>query len=103
MSDEEGPWEPPDEPVELPINGELDLHLFHPREVKELVGEYLRACQEKGILEVRLVHGKGTGALRRTVHTLLGRLPEVVDWRTPDESQGGWGATLVRLRPREGP
>jgi DNA-nicking Smr family endonuclease len=87
------------EPVELPIDGELDLHLFQPREVKALVTEYLRACQEKGVLDVRLVHGKGSGALRRGVLALLGRLPGVESFRPAAEGDGGWGATWVRLRP----
>ena len=52
------------EPIELPIDGTLDLHAFHARDVKELVPDYLAACRERGILDVRIVHGKGTGALR---------------------------------------
>jgi DNA-nicking Smr family endonuclease len=87
------------EPVELPIDGILDLHTFHPREVKELIPEYLAACRERGILEVRLVHGKGTGALRETVHSLLRKIPEVAAFRLAGEEAGGWGATLVVLRP----
>jgi hypothetical protein len=83
----------------IPIDGTLDLHTFAPREVKELVPEYLRACRARGILEVRIVHGKGTGALRRQVHALLGRLPEVEGFALAGESGGGWGATLVSLRP----
>jgi len=96
--DGEADWDP-EQPVELPIDGDLDLHLFHPSDVKALVTEYLAACREKGILDVRIVHGKGIGALRRTVHTLLSRMPEVQDYRTADESSGGWGATWVRLKP----
>jgi DNA-nicking Smr family endonuclease len=84
--------------VELPIDGTLDLHTFHPREVKELLPEYLAACAEKGIFEVRVVHGKGTGALRKTVESLLPRIPLVKSWRPADESAGGWGATLVSLK-----
>lgn len=52
------------DPIEMPINGELDLHTFHPREIKTLVPDYLDACKERGILDVRIIHGKGTGATR---------------------------------------
>lgn len=86
------------EPHELPIDGTLDLHTFHPRDVKSLVPEYLRACQEKGILDVRIIHGKGTGTLRRTVHATLERLPEVASFKLASD-RGSWGATLVRLHP----
>jgi len=86
------------EPHELPIDGTLDLHTFHPRDVKSLVPEYLRACQEKGILDVRIIHGKGTGTLRRTVHATLERLPEVASFKLAGD-RGSWGATLVRLHP----
>ena len=86
-------------PVELPIDGALDLHTFQPRDVEPLVADYLAACRERGILSVRIVHGKGTGALRLTVHAVLARLPEVVSFRTAPEDGGGWGATLVELRP----
>ncbi len=94
---------PPDEEgvVEIPVDGNLDLHLFHPREVKELVTEYLWACRQKGLLDVRIIHGKGTGALRRTVHSLLPKLPEVESFQSAGEADGGWGATWVRLKPRE--
>jgi DNA-nicking Smr family endonuclease len=84
--------------VRIPIEGTLDLHTFRPADVKELVPDYLAECRARGILEVRIIHGKGTGALRRTVHAVLDRLPEVVDYTTADGSGGGWGATLVTLR-----
>jgi DNA-nicking Smr family endonuclease len=90
-----------DQPVEIPIDGTLDLHLFQPREVKDLVLEYLAVCRARGILQVRIVHGKGTGTLRRTVHALLARLPEVESYHLGGDLGGGWGATIVNLRPVE--
>jgi DNA-nicking Smr family endonuclease len=82
----------------LPIDGTLDLHAFRPEEVADLVPEWIGACLEEGVRELRIVHGKGTGALRRTVAALLARDPRVLEFRTAGEEGGGWGATLVRLR-----
>lgn len=87
----------------LPIDGTLDLHTFRPEDAAELVADWLDACAEAGLLEVRVVHGKGTGALRRTVEAALRRHPLVVSFRTAGEDAGGWGATLVTLRERPGP
>ena len=86
-------------PVQLPIEGVLDLHTFRPQDIKELVPAYLEACRERGLLKVRIVHGKGIGNLRRTVHSLLSRLPEVESYTLASEPFGGWGATIVCLRP----
>jgi DNA-nicking Smr family endonuclease len=88
-----------DEPVELPITGTLDLHAFRADEVGSLVPEWLEACRARGILEVRIIHGKGTGALRRSVAALLARSPIVIRFQSADEGSGGWGATLATLRP----
>ena len=87
------------EPIELPITHELDLHAFRPKEIKDLVPDYLEACREKGIHEVRVIHGKGIGNLRRTVHAILGRLPYVISYSQAHETQGSWGATMVWLKP----
>jgi DNA-nicking Smr family endonuclease len=89
-------------PVEFPVDGVLDLHTFRPGEVGVLVPEYLRVCRERGILEVRIVHGKGDGTLRRTVHALLGRVAGVQNFRCAGPDAGGWGATLVTLSPGDG-
>lgn len=90
-----------DEPVEFPINGILDLHTFHPGDVKELVPEYLRECRERGIYRVRIIHGKGTGTLRRIVHSVLEKSPVVENFQLAGEQQGGWGATIAHLRERD--
>ena len=87
-----------DEPIQLPIDGVLDLHTFKPREVKELVLDYLAACQERGILQVRIIHGKGIGNLRRTVHSILAKHPDVVSFTLDHPQLGSWGATIVQLR-----
>jgi DNA-nicking Smr family endonuclease len=86
------------EPIEIPIDGTLDLHTFHPREVAALVADYIAECRRLNILEIRIIHGKGKGALRRTVHATLQKLPEVLSFRLADESAGSWGATLVSLK-----
>ncbi len=91
-------FESAEETVELAIDGLLDLHGVQPREVAALLEEYLAACVVKGIGNVRVVHGKGIGALRRTVHATLKRSPLVHHFALADESGGGWGATLVVLR-----
>jgi dsDNA-specific endonuclease/ATPase MutS2 len=90
------------EPVDLPIDGTLDLHAFLPKEVDELIPEYIRACLKRGIYQLRIVHGKGTGTLRRKVHAILGRLEEVDSFRLAGHGAGGWGATIVMLNPPEG-
>ncbi|MBI2925566.1 MAG: Smr/MutS family protein [Verrucomicrobia bacterium] len=91
----------PGEPTELPIDGVLDLHTFRPQDVKDVVMDYLAACEEKGITKVRIVHGKGLGNLRRTVHALLAKHPAVESFVLASEPFGGWGATIVTLRGRQ--
>ncbi len=81
----------------LPIDGTLDLHTFSPREVKELVPDYITECLAQNIFALRIVHGKGLGVLRRSVHAILSRDPRVESFHLADESGGGWGATLVLL------
>jgi DNA-nicking Smr family endonuclease len=85
--------------VELPLDGILDLHTFRPRDVPDVVSEYLRACRERGIFRIKIIHGKGIGALRETVHRVLESRDDVERFRIDSESASGWGATLVDLEP----
>jgi DNA-nicking Smr family endonuclease len=86
-----------EDPVPIPITGELDLHTFAPSEISRVVEAYLEACLERKIYRVRIIHGKGTGTLRTTVHTCLRRLPYVHHFHLGDETNGSWGATIVIL------
>ena len=86
---------------EIPIDGTLDLHTFRPGEVKDLVRDYVEACREKGILEVRIIHGKGMGTLRRIVESTLSKMPEVISHRPGGHGGGGWGAPVATQAPPE--
>ncbi|MFZ5980900.1 MAG: Smr/MutS family protein [Candidatus Zixiibacteriota bacterium] len=85
-------------PVEYPIDGTLDLHLFAPRDTGEAVLEYIRVCLEKKIYQIRIVHGKGIGVKREIVQKLLANHPNVASFRHEGGSGGGWGATVVDLK-----
>lgn len=94
--------EPQDETLEwvrLAIDGTLDLHTFPPGEIRQLIPDYIEACLLEGILDLRIIHGKGKGVLRRLVHAILDRHPNVASYRHEEGTGGGWGATVVRLVP----
>ena len=93
MEGEESP------PLELPIDGVLDLHTFKPSDVPDLVPTWLDECKAHGILEVRIIHGKGRGVLRRTVHAILEKRADVIRFGLAPAHLGGWGATVATLAP----
>ena len=103
MAEHDRPRGPDDEPIRIPIEDSLDLHAFAPAEVRSVVESYLEAAREEGFREVRLIHGRGQGVQRRIVQSLLAGHPLVEASADAPPSRGGWGATLVRLRPRRGP
>jgi len=101
MADEDRELEEPGDSaagVVVPIEDEIDLHAYNPRDVKEVVEEYLYQCRRRGFPEVRVIHGRGTGALRETVRATLRRNPHVLSFDDAPAASGGWGATLVTLR-----
>jgi len=89
------------DPIEIPINGELDLHTFSPKEVKSLLYEYISACMDKNIFSIRIIHGKGKGILKETVRKVLEEHPDVVSITNAPPNAGGWGATLIKVNPRQ--
>ena len=90
--------EPEPDPIELEITNELDLHTFRPSEISELIPDYIDLCLKKGIRRIRIIHGKGTGTLRTTVHKLLKRDPRVLRFELAGVDEGSWGATIAWLR-----
>jgi dsDNA-specific endonuclease/ATPase MutS2 len=86
-----------DDPVQVPINGTLDLHGFRPSDVKVLVIEYLNECSKKEIHQGRIIHGKGIGTLREIVHSILKSHPKVNSFSLGDSTSGGWGSTSFIL------
>ena len=86
-----------DKSFHIPINGSLDLHMFAPKDAIDVVDEYIKACLEKGIYEVRIIHGKGKGVLRRQIHTFLKSHPMVAAFRL-DSGPSGWGASIACLK-----
>ncbi len=95
--------EPYQDPVPIEIDGVLDLHHFSPKDLRYLVPDYLSECAERNITEVKIIHGKGRGVLRRTVHALLDKNPRVRSYRLAAEQNGSWGATIVQLKKGSAP
>jgi DNA-nicking Smr family endonuclease len=89
--------------VEVEITDAFDLHTFAPRDIPAVVRAYLEAARERGLREVRMIHGKGKGVQRARVHQILSESPHVLDFREGSAERGGWGATLVLLRGPQDP
>jgi DNA-nicking Smr family endonuclease len=88
------------EPIRIPIEDVLDLHTFRPRDITDLLNEYFTECIKEGIDSVRVIHGKGKGIQKRQVHQILDKHPLVKCYSDAPPEAGGWGATLVELKPR---
>lgn len=84
-------------PIRIPIDGVLDLHTFQPSEVAPLIADYLAECRRDGIFSVRIIHGKGTGSLKKRVRQVLAALPHIAAFQDAPPQAGGWGATLVEI------
>ena len=91
-----------DEPWVVPIGDAFDLHAFAPRDVRAAVDAYLEAACERGLREVRLIHGRGRGVQRAQVRRQLAADARVLRFADAPHDRGGWGATIVWLRLAEG-
>ncbi|MCY4487448.1 MAG: Smr/MutS family protein [Deltaproteobacteria bacterium] len=92
---------PDDDPVVLPIEDQIDLHPFAPRDIPSVVEEYVWQCHEQGLREVRIIHGRGKGVQRRIVQSALGKNPLVESCHDAPPERGGWGATVAVIRAKE--
>jgi len=86
-----------DDPVQLPIDGSLDLHAFVPKDIPSVVNDYIYAAHAAGLREVRLVHGRGQGIQRGIVQQLLDNHPLVAEFF--DDADSHLGATIALLVP----
>ena len=81
------------EEIVYPIEDYIDLHTFAPKEIKELVEEYLYQCHQRGFPQVRIIHGKGIGVQREIVLSILSKSPYVLSFH----DAGDGGATIAIL------
>ncbi len=84
--------------IRIPIEDTLDLHTFQASEVPSLLEDYFSECVRGKIFQVRIIHGKGSGMLKRRVHSVLSASKMVEAFSDAPPEAGGWGATLVTLK-----
>ena len=90
------------EPIQIPIEDVLDLHTFRPQDIADLLENYFDECIKANIFSVRVIHGKGKGIQKRQVHKVLQKNPRVKSFNDAPPEAGGWGATVVDLKPLPG-
>lgn len=98
--DNENGVNPDQDAIKLVIDGVLDLHAFSPKDLKYLIPDYIEECLKRKIMVIKIIHGKGIGNIRRSVHALLDRNPNVLHYKTGDLNSGSWGATIVQLQKK---
>jgi dsDNA-specific endonuclease/ATPase MutS2 len=87
------------EPVRIPITDVFDLHSVPARDVQAVVEEYLQEAYRMGFRALRIIHGRGIGVQREMVRSILARTESVANFQDAPAEAGGWGATIVTLKP----
>lgn len=95
------PMNPFPDPVVIEFRDVIDLHSIPPKQARAVVEDYLEEARARGVRWVRIIHGKGIGAQREMVRSILARTPFVADYEDAPQEAGGWGATVVTLKPEE--
>lgn len=85
------------EPFEIDVTDSIDLHAFHPSEIREVVEAYLAEAHRKGFSIVRIIHGKGIGVQREIVRKVLSETDFVISFKAAMEFSGNSGATIAKL------
>ncbi|MDZ7265688.1 MAG: Smr/MutS family protein [candidate division KSB1 bacterium] len=93
--------EPDDEnlPEFIEVTDVLDLHGFFPEQIPEVMEEFINHAQELGLVNLRVIHGKGKSKLKWAVHQVLKNHPRVIWFGDAPPAYGGWGATIIELKP----
>ncbi len=87
-------------PEYIEVTDVLDLHGFFPEQIPEVMEEFLRHAQELGLVNLRVIHGKGKSKLKWAVHQVLKNHPQVLWFGDAPPGYGGWGATIIELKTR---
>ncbi len=76
----------------------IDIRGMMVDEAEQVCGKFIDDAQLSGLKQVLIIHGKGTGALRKGVHDFLRTNNSVASYQFADQDEGGTGATLVTIR-----
>ncbi|MBD3290748.1 endonuclease MutS2, partial [candidate division KSB1 bacterium] len=83
---------------ESATNTELDLRGMRAEDAEIMTDKFIQDAVLAGLEQVQIIHGKGTGALRKVVHELLEKHPHVKNKSLGNWNQGGTGVTIVQLK-----
>lgn len=100
MPSDEMDREPGDDdlPEYIEVTDVLDLHGFFPEQIPEIMEAFIDHAVELGLVNLRVIHGKGKSKLKWAVHQVLKTHPRVLWFGDAPPAYGGWGATIIELK-----